>query len=64
MQFLTWFAEVEEGMGEQQDIEFRDYVGQLNNHRNECTAFLAKLDQGLNNLHHLSSQVRFFLVMS
>ena len=51
-------------MGEQQDIEFRDYVGQLNNHRNECTAFLAKLDQGLNNLHHLSSQVRFFLVMS
>lgn len=57
--FLTWFAGVEAEMCEEQDSPYRDYVSQLEGHRAECHTLLAHLDEALENLHHLSSQVGF-----
>lgn len=56
-QFLTWFAGVEAEMCEEQDSPYRDYVSQLEGHRTECHTLLAQLDEALENLQHLSSQV-------
>ncbi|XP_045594085.1 conserved oligomeric Golgi complex subunit 3 isoform X2 [Procambarus clarkii] len=55
-QFLSWFAEVERDMCEEQDGPYRDYVNQLEAHRLECHTLLAQLDNALDNLQHLSSQ--------
>ncbi|XP_068242874.1 conserved oligomeric Golgi complex subunit 3 isoform X1 [Palaemon carinicauda] len=55
-QFLTWFANVEEEMCEEQDGPYKDYINQLDSHRSECRTLLSQLDQALDNLHHLSSQ--------
>ena len=55
---MTWFAGLEEGMGEEQDSHYRDYVAQLTNHRSECQTLLSELDEGLKYLNHLSDQVK------
>lgn len=46
-------------MCEEQDSPYRDYVSQLEGHRAECHTLLAQLDEALENLLHLSSQVYF-----
>lgn len=47
-------------MCEEQDSPYRDYVSQLEGHRAECHTLLAQLDEALENLQHLSSQVGYY----
>ncbi|XP_067668938.1 conserved oligomeric Golgi complex subunit 3-like isoform X2 [Haliotis asinina] len=55
-QFFSWFSELEDGIDQEDESHYRDYMDGLMGHRDQCDDVLGEVTQALDHLRELQKQ--------